>query len=103
MPAFDGQAAGCVALHDLGAGACEMKRMFVYPEFHGKGLGRALVEAVITEAKKIGYSKMLLDTGAKQFEAQGLYHSVGFQDIPAYYELPDDVRDWLVFMEFNLQ
>ena len=100
---YDGRAAGCVALHDLGAGACEMKRMFVYTKFHGKGIGRALVEAVITGAKNIGYTKMQLDTGAKQFEAQGLYHSIGFQDIPAYYELPDDVRDWLIFMELKLQ
>ena len=103
LASFDGRVAGCVALHDLGVDTCEMKRMFVYPEFHGKGIGRALVESSINEAKKIGYTMMRLDTGAKQIEAQGLYHSVGFHDIPAYYEMPDSMRDWLVFMELELQ
>jgi len=94
--------AGCVALRDLGAGACEMKRMFVYPEFHGMGVGRALGRAIIREAKSIGYTVMRLDTGSRQTEAQHLYRSMGFRDTPPYYALPDDLRAWLVFMELDL-
>ncbi len=98
----DGSVAGCVALHDLGNGICEMKRMFVVPEFHGRGVGRALGEAIIAEAKAIGYDTIRLDTGPKQVEALGLYRRLGFEPIGAYYDLPDDMRDWLVFMERDL-
>lgn len=95
--------AGCVALHDLGSGICEMKRMFVNPEFHGKGVGLQLAEAIISKAKNIGYHTMRLDTGPKQKEAQGLYRRLGFKDIKPYYELGEEMRDWLVFMELDLE
>ena len=98
----DGKIAGCVALRDLGDGACEMKRMFVYPEFHGRGVGQLLGRVLIREARAIGYRKMLLDTGPEQREAQALYRKLGFKDIEPYYELSDDLRNWLVFMELDL-
>ena len=98
----DGKIAGCVALRDLGDGACEMKRMFVYPEFHGRGVGQLLGRALVSEAKAIGYRKMLLDTGPEQREAQALYRKLGFKDIEPYYELSDKLRNWLVFMELDL-
>ena len=103
LATIGGHPAGCVGLRDLGAGACEMKRMFVHSEFQGKGVGRALVEAIVKEARGIGYTLMRLDTGSRQFEAQELYRSVGFQIVPPYYELPDDLRAWLIFMELRLQ
>ena len=43
--------AGCVALREIDSGSCEMKRMFVYKQHHGKGVGRALGEAIIKEAR----------------------------------------------------
>jgi GNAT superfamily N-acetyltransferase len=109
----DGRPAGCVALRRLdapsstrqpsvAARACEMKRMFVHSEFRGKGIGRALVEAVVAEARAIGYTMMRLDTSARQMEAQRLYLGMGFHIIPPYYDLPEDLRDWLVFMERRL-
>ena len=79
-----------------------MKRMFVRPEFHGLGLGGALAQRVIGEAKEIGYERMLLDTGARQAEAKGLYRSLGFHEIEPYYELPSEVAAWLTFMELPL-
>ena len=100
---FDGQAAGCVALREINEQACEMKRMFVDPHFHGKALGRALCEAIIFEARSIGYLSMRLDTGIKQVEAQGLYQSMGFKRINAYYEVPEQLEKSLVFMELSLQ
>jgi ribosomal protein S18 acetylase RimI-like enzyme len=98
----DGKIAGCVALRDLGEGACEMKRMFVYSEFHGRGVGQLLGRALVGEARAIGYRKMLLDTGPAQREAQGLYRKLGFKDAEPYYELSAELRNWLVFMELDL-
>ncbi|MFL6758430.1 GNAT family N-acetyltransferase [Sphingomonas sp.] len=97
-----GRIAGCVALRDLGGDACEMKRMFVYREFHGRGIGQLLGRAIVGEAKAIGYRKMLLDTGPAQREAQALYRKLGFKDIEPYYELSVELRNWLVFMELDL-
>ena len=99
---FGGAAAGCVALRRIDSAACEMKRMFVYPQFHGKRVGRALGEAIVREAKSSGYSVMRLDTSVRQMEARQLYASLGFRRIDPYYELPSALRDWLVFMELAL-
>jgi len=96
------QPAGCVALREIDAVTCEMKRMFVYPQFHGQGIGRALAETVIREARAIGYTRMRLDTGPTQVEAQGLYRSLGFKVISPYYDLPENLKNWLVFMELTL-
>lgn len=93
---------GCVALHDLGDGACEMKRMFVFSEYHGRGVGQLLAKTVIEEAKQAGYKVMRLDTGARQAEAQGLYGKLRFKRIDAYYDLPNRLRESLVFMELDL-
>lgn len=98
----DSRAAGCVALRRITDAVCEMKRMYVYPEFHDKGVGRALAAAAIDEARALGYRSMVLDTSVRQAEAQGLYRSFGFEVVPPYYELSPDLRDWLVFMELDL-
>ena len=94
--------AGCVALKKIDDSSCEMKRMFVYPEFHGKGIGYALAKVIIDEAKKIGYSTMKLDTSIRQIEAKNLYQGFGFKNTEAYYELPEKLKNWLVFMELKL-
>jgi GNAT superfamily N-acetyltransferase len=98
----DGRAAGCVALRDLGEGACEMKRMFVPEAFRGLGVGRALGERIIAEAREVGYRSMRLDTSKNQMEAMRLYERCGFRRIAPYYALPEDLRDWLIFFELSL-
>ncbi len=99
---FDGEPAGCVALRKIDDQACEMKRMFVYTKFHGKGIGRALSEKLINEARLIGYQTMKLDTSFRQTEAQKLYQSIGFNVTKPDHELPKKLEDWLVFMEMKL-
>ena len=94
--------AGCVALRGIDERACEMKRMFLYPQHHGKGIGRLLGESIIRDAKIAGYAIMRLDTSVRQFEAQALYVKLGFRRIDPYYELPTALRDWLVFYELRL-
>ena len=102
LATYGNRPVGCVALHEIDGQTCEMKRMFVYPEMHGKGIGRALAATLIGEAQIIGYSRMLLDTSVRQLEAQTLYESLGFRHIKPYYELPPELRNWLVYMELEL-
>ena len=85
----DGAALGCVGLRPLEeTGTCEMKRLYVTPEGRGLGLGKALAERVVDEARRIGYRKMLLDTLPSLTTAVGLYDRMGFARIPAYYDTP---------------
>jgi len=88
----DGALAGCGALRPLGGtdypNACEMKRLFVRPAFRRFGLGRAMAGALIDEARRAGYSAMLLDTLDEMESARELYASLGFEEIPPYYFNP---------------
>ncbi len=89
LMAIDGQkVAGCVALRRLAAGVCEMKRLFVRPEYRGQGLGRMLAERIIDEAEQLGYPLMWLDSLARLKEAMGLYESLGFKRRKPYYHNP---------------
>ena len=102
LASHEGQPAGCVAMHDIGDGAAEMKRMFVRPAFRGLGIGRTLADGIVAAARAAGYGRMRLDTSRNQIEAVGLYRRVGFKPIEPYYPLSDDLREWLVFYELEL-
>lgn len=78
------EAAGCVALQEFEEGICEMKRLYVKPRFRGLGIGRTLAETIISEARKIGYKRMCLDTVPSMREAHLLYQSMGFKDVEPY-------------------
>lgn len=83
------QPAGCVALHRAGAEACEMKRLYIRPAFRGKGLGLALINAVIDEATAIGYRCMRLDTVEPVMkDAVAIYRRLGFKQIAPYRDNP---------------
>jgi putative acetyltransferase len=85
----DDQLAGCIALRKHDSDTCEMKRLFLRPDFRGMGLGKALVVKIIDEAKTIGYQRMCLDTiPGKMDSAIALYEAMGFQDVSPYYDNP---------------
>ena len=93
---------GCVALRRFGDDACEMKRMYVDDAGRGRGVGRALGEAIVAAARAAGYREMLLDTSIGQHEALGLYRSLGFVDVEPYYDVAPVLREWLVFLRLGL-
>jgi putative acetyltransferase len=104
LATVDAAPAGCVALREIDGTACEMKRMFVYTRFHGRGAGLALAREVIARARALGYERMRLDTSIRQDQAIGLYKRLGFKMMMApYYDVPEAMRNWLVFMELQLQ
>lgn len=79
---------GMVAYRRLDARTCEMKRLYVQAVARGLGLSRALVTNLMDHARHAGYEAMYLDTLPKMDRAQQLYESLGFRDIPPYYETP---------------
>lgn len=80
----DNEPIGCVALRKLENSICEMKRLYVRPGFRGQKIGRQLAEAIVEEAKGIGYRKMRLDSIRSLTEAAALYRSLGFVEISPY-------------------
>ena len=90
---------GCVAVRPINESTCEMKRLYVKPQFQGLKAGRLLAEQIIYQAKALGYQKMQLDTLERLQAALKLYESLGFKRINPYYENP---LDEVVYLELDL-
>jgi len=82
---YEGELAGCVALRQLEDHICEMKRLYIRPQFRGKRLGRALADRILAEARQIGYQRMRLDTVEPIMkDAVAMYSKLGFREITPY-------------------
>jgi ketosteroid isomerase-like protein/GNAT superfamily N-acetyltransferase len=79
-----GRAVGCGALRPLDDGAVEIKRMYVRPEDRGRGLGWVILVALESEAERLGYGVVRLETGDFQPEAMSLYRAAGYREIPPF-------------------
>jgi putative acetyltransferase len=97
---IEGQFVACIALHRLDGEICEMKRLYLRPQFRGKGLGRAVADRIIAEARQIGYKRMRLDTvGPVMKDAVAMYRKMGFQEIAPYRANP---MPGTLYMELEL-
>lgn len=78
-----GQPVGCVGLRPFPLeGACEMKRLYIRPAFRGAKLGKLLVERLLSEARRLGYSSMRLDSHPPTMEAAiNMYCRFGFREV----------------------
>lgn len=84
----DGAVSGLVALRPMSGSAAEMKRLYVQPHARNTGLGRQLAEAIIEQARRLGYRSIRLDTLDSMTRAIALYRSLGFCEISPYYQNP---------------
>lgn len=100
-----GQPIGMGGIRRVRDGICEMKRVYIRDGAKGLGLGRALVERLIADARGFGYRAMFLDTAPTLETAIGLYERLGFSRIPAYpeVEVPAIMHANWVFMAKELQ
>lgn len=100
LASYEGQVAGCVALHQIEPGIGEMKRLYLRPAVRGKGLGRAMIDVIVNEARAIGYQRLRLDTIAPLMrDAVALYRKIGFREIPPYCANP---FEGALYMELTL-
>jgi putative acetyltransferase len=83
---IDGCGVGCGALRRLEPRVGEIKRMYVLPEFRGRGIARQILEALESRARELGHAEVRLETGIGQPEAIGLYKSAGYSKAAAFGE-----------------
>ncbi len=93
------EAAGCIGLRNIDERNCEMKRLYVRPKFREKNIGKLLVQKIITDAKEIGYSYMLLDTLPFLEKAIHMYKKFGFYTIDSYNNSPMNTS---IYMKLDL-
>ena len=84
----DGNAAGCIALRAIDDARCEAKRLYIRQEFRGRGVGRALMDWLIAEARAVGYRELVGDTMPVMQQALAMYDRMGFERTGPYGEKP---------------
>jgi GNAT superfamily N-acetyltransferase len=98
----ENEVGGCVGLKRLNVTNCELKRLYVRPAYRGHGIGRALAQEAIQQARVMEYTVMQLETARFMVDAIVLYTSLGFHEIEPFREIPENIRRISVFMELDL-
>lgn len=95
---------GMGALRKLKEGIGEIKRMYIKPEYQGKGFGKRMLQLLLSKGKEFGLSAIYLETGAFMTTAQHLYRSMGFYNREEYpeTEVSPQLRHVWLFMEKRL-
>ena len=106
---------GCVALRPLPSETethglkekekkiCELKRLYVLPAARGRGVGKALMEAMMDVARDLGYDEMRLDTRVDMLGPRRMYAAMGFGEIGPYYEIEEGILEGMVFFGRGLR
>jgi GNAT superfamily N-acetyltransferase len=95
---------GMGALHQIGEKTGEIKRMYIRPEYRGKGYGKELLQKLMQKAVEFGYHTLYLDSGRFMTTAHSLYRSFGFVECDGYSgtEVPPKFRPYWLFMKKTL-
>lgn len=96
---------GVGALKPVDSTVVEIKRMYVRPQARGQGIGRAILERLLADARTIGYRVARLETATFMREAHALYRSLGFQDRPIFDNTEaslSGLEPFMFFMELRL-
>jgi GNAT superfamily N-acetyltransferase len=99
----DGQSAGCIALKGHDATTGELKRLYVRPAFRGRNIGRQLVAALIAEARKFGYQRLILDSHISMTKAHEIYMAAGLRKVKTPSDFPEALNPIVVFMELAIE
>ncbi|MAC79208.1 MAG: GNAT family N-acetyltransferase [Rhodobacteraceae bacterium] len=99
---LDGVAVGCGMMQTIAPGTAEVKRVYITESARGTGAGRAIMGALIEDARALGFQRIQLDTGRPLVAAQKLYLSLGFRERTPYWDPPADILDRLVFFQLDL-
>jgi GNAT superfamily N-acetyltransferase len=81
---IDGEPVGCGAWRVVGAGAVEVKRVYVAPGHRRRGVARIVMDALESSAARAGHRSVVLNTGDQQPEALALYAAGGYGPVPGY-------------------
>jgi len=102
---YENKICGVGSFKKINTEICEIKRMYIDPKFRRLGAGRAILKALLIEARNMNYNRVRLDSPKFMNSAHSLYRSIGFQNIEAYTEMenPEKFKDYLLFMELDLR
>jgi putative acetyltransferase len=103
LATVDGRPVGCIALKGHDAATCEFKRLYVRPDSRGQAIGQKLVAALLTEARAVGYRRIVLDSHRAMTAAHGIYEAAGFRRVATPPDFPEALKPLVVFMEMALE